>query len=203
MTANTRVRGPRRVSRSERVVAARSLVISGKRVSGTGRVFAARCEAASTRFRAGRQPDHLAATGLGEEAVPSVRRQQSKEPLFPRGDGCCTRQQTGDFCADPFLSIPAVRQLSAGKGVGRSASSSGSQRGEEGGKIRNNGWTQGAREARRRRRCIAIVRRSAPRRRRARETVRRRRKHRGGDVRPGQRAVSGSAQSARLVWRRR
>ena len=40
------------------------------------------------------------------------------------------------FCADPFLSIQAVRQLSAGKGVGRSTSSPGSPRGEEGGKIR-------------------------------------------------------------------
>ena len=83
------------------------------------------------------------------------------------------------FCADPFLSIQAVRQLSAGKGVGRSASSSGSPRGEEGGRIRSNGCAQRAREARRRRRCIAIVRRSAPRRRRARETASRRRKHRG------------------------
>jgi hypothetical protein len=61
------------------------------------------CEAASTRFRAGRQPDHLAATGLGEAAVPSGRQPQSTEPLFPRGDVCCTRQPTGDFCADPFL----------------------------------------------------------------------------------------------------
>jgi len=63
----------------------------------------ARCEAASTRFRAGRQPDHLASTGLGEAAVPSGRQPQSTEPLFPRGDVCCTRQPTGDFCADPFL----------------------------------------------------------------------------------------------------
>ena len=107
------------------------------------------------------------------------------------------------FCADPFLSIQAVRQLSAGKGVGRIASSSGSPRGEEGGRIRSNGCAQGASEARRRRRCIAIVRRSAPRRRRARETTRRQRKHRRGDVRAGQRADGGSAQLGRLVWRRR
>ena len=59
-----------------------------------------------------------------------------KEAMFPCGDVCCTRQQTGDFCADPFLSIPAVRQLSAGKGVGRSASSPWLATGEEGGKIR-------------------------------------------------------------------
>ena len=70
-------------------------------------------------------------------------------------------------------------------------------------KFDSNGCAYGAREAGRRRRCVAIVRRSAPRRRRARETARRRRKHRGGDVRVRQRAGSGSAQSAHLVWRRR
>ena len=40
---------------------------------------------------------------MGEAEVPSGRRPQSKEPLFPRGDVCCTRQQTVDFCAAPFL----------------------------------------------------------------------------------------------------
>ena len=40
---------------------------------------------------------------MGEAEVPSGRRPQSKEPLFPRRDVCCTRQQTGDFCAAPFL----------------------------------------------------------------------------------------------------
>ena len=105
-----------------------------------------------------------------EEAAVPLGRPQSRKRCSDARDVCCTRQQTGEFCADPFLSIPAVRQLSAGKGVGRSASSSGSPRGEEGGKIRSNcyGCAQGARKARRRRRCIAIVRRSAPRRRRAR-----------------------------------
>ncbi len=94
----------------------------------------------------------------GEVEFPcKIRQSIVKETLFPRGDVCCTRQQTGYFCADPFLSIPAVRHLSAGKGVGRSASSSGSPRGEEGGKIRSNSCAHGAREARRRRRCIAIV----------------------------------------------
>jgi hypothetical protein len=70
-------------------------------------------------------------------------------------------------------------------------------------KFDSNGCAHGAREAGRRRRCIALVRRSAPRRRRTRETPRRRRKHRGGDVRARQRAGSGRAQSACLVWRRR
>jgi hypothetical protein len=66
------------------------------------------------------------------------------------------QQQTGEFCADPFLSIPAVRQLSAGKGVGRSASSFGSPKG--GRTVENfnsNGCALEAHEAGRRRRCIA------------------------------------------------
>ena len=100
--------------------------------------------------------DHLAATGLGEAEVPSGRRQQSKEPLFPRGDVCCSRQQTGDFCADPISSIQAVRQLPAGKSGLATRSSSGSPRG--GGTVENfdsNGCAHGAREAGRRRRYIA------------------------------------------------
>jgi len=32
-----------------------------------------------------------------------LSRPQSKEQLFPSRDVCCTRQQTGDFCAAPFL----------------------------------------------------------------------------------------------------
>ena len=59
-----------------------------------------------------------------------IRQAIVKEALFPSRDVCWSHQQTGEFCADPFLSIPAVRQLSAGKGVGRSASSFGSTRGE-------------------------------------------------------------------------
>ena len=69
-----------------------------------------------------------------EAAVPLSGQTAVKEALFQRRDVCRTRQQTGEFCADPFLSIPAVRQLSAGKGVGRSAPSSGSPQGAEGGR---------------------------------------------------------------------
>jgi len=56
----------------------------------------------------------------------------------------------------PISSIPAVRQLSAGKSVGRSASSFGSPKG--GRTVENfdsNGCAHEAREAGRRRRCIA------------------------------------------------
>ena len=56
---------------------------------------------ASRRFRAGRQTDHLEAPALARSGCLS--RPQSKEALFQRGDVCCSRQQTGDFCADPFL----------------------------------------------------------------------------------------------------
>ena len=88
----------------------------------------------TTRFRAGRQPGPLMAPRIGRDGCPG--QVVVKEALFQHGDVCCTRQQTGDFCADPFLSIPALRQLSAGKGVGRSASSPWLATGEEGGKIR-------------------------------------------------------------------
>jgi hypothetical protein len=160
-----------------------------------------------------------------EEATVPGGQVVVKEALFQRRDVCCTRQQTCDFCADPFLSIPAVLQLPAGKDVGRSASLPGSPRGggrwknstttvtrteREAGRRRrcmekfdSNSCAHGARETGRRRRCIALVRRSTPRRRRVRETPHRRRKHHGGDVRARQRAGSGRAQSARLVWRRR
>ena len=77
--------------------------------------------------------------------------------MFQRGDVCCTRQQTGDFCADPFLrsrqcgSCRQARSLDPAffawltKGGGRW-------------KVKNfdsNGYAHGAREAGRRRRCIA------------------------------------------------
>ena len=111
----------------------------------------------TTRFRAGRQPGPLTAPVLGRSGCPTERAGRSQgRPLFQRGDVCCMQQQTGEFCADPFLSIPAVRQLSAGKGVGRSAPSSGSPKGgrtvED---FERNGCARRAREAGRRRRCIA------------------------------------------------
>jgi hypothetical protein len=60
------------------------------------------------------------------------------------------------FLCRPISSIPAVRQLSAGKSVGRSDFSPGSPRGEEGGKLR---------EQRLRAESARVVRRSAPWRR--------------------------------------
>ena len=38
-----------------------------------------------------------------EAAVPLSGQTAVKEALFQRWDVCCSRQQTGDFCADPFL----------------------------------------------------------------------------------------------------
>ncbi len=77
---------------------------SGTRSSGTGGPFRRRSEASHPD--ASEQVVSLI-TWLsqcsGEAGVPSGRRTQSKEPLFQRGDVCCTRQQTDDFCADPFL----------------------------------------------------------------------------------------------------
>jgi hypothetical protein len=41
---------------------------------------------------------------LGRSGRPTKRACRSQgRPLFQRGDVCCTRQQTGEFCADPFL----------------------------------------------------------------------------------------------------
>jgi hypothetical protein len=74
-----------------------------------------------------------------EEATVPGGQVVVKEALFQRRDVCCTRQQTCDFCADPFLSIPAVLQLPAGKDVGRSASLPGSPRG--GGRWKNSTTT--------------------------------------------------------------
>jgi len=106
----------------------------------------------TTRFRAGRQAGPLMAPRIGRDGC--LGQVVVKEALFPRVDVCCTRQQTGDFCADPFLSIPAVRQLSAGKGVGRSASSPRFATGEEGENFDSNGCAHRAREAGRRGRCM-------------------------------------------------
>jgi hypothetical protein len=83
-----------------------------------------------------------------EEAAVPLGRPQSRKRCFNARDVCCTRQQTGEFCADPFVSIPAVRQLSAGKSAGPSASSFGSPRG---GRTVENFESNGCA----RRRCIA------------------------------------------------
>ena len=62
------------------------------------------CWNITTRFRAGHQHDHLAAPVLGRSGCPTERAGRSQgRPLFQRGDVCCMQQQTGEFCADPFL----------------------------------------------------------------------------------------------------
>ena len=73
--------------------------------------------------------DHLAATGLGEAEVPSGRRPQSTEPLFPTRGRLLHATTDWRFLCRPISSIPAVRQLSAGNSVGRSDSSFGLPRG--------------------------------------------------------------------------
>ena len=131
-----------------------------------------------------------------EAAVPLGRPQSKKAAVSTRGRLLLATTNWRFLCRPHFFdfgSVSAVdRKLFRSADAWDRFSFAGSPTGEEGGKIRNNGCAQGAREARRRRRCIAIVRRSATRRRRARETARSRRKHRGGDVRAGQRSGSGS-----------
>jgi hypothetical protein len=115
----------------------RYLVTSGKRVSGTGRVFAARSEACI----------HT----LPESVVNLItwRPRCSEEAAVPlsgqttvNGAAVSTRGRllyaTTDWrlLCRPISSIPAVRQLSAGKSVGRSDSSPGLPKGEDGGKLR-------------------------------------------------------------------
>ena len=169
-------------------------------------------------------------------------------------DVCCTRQQTGDLCADPFLRFrqcgscrPQVisfcgrvgriqlRGLAKGGGRWRRRTSRASvARGERASCAEQR--TGGATSAQRRKCENALeLRGRAPAEfpdqafarestldketalwarwgaHRARVVARRQRfgvagrcdVHRGGDVRAGQRAGSGSVQSARLVWRRR
>ena len=195
--------------------------------------------------------DHLAATGLGEAEVPSGRRPQSTEPLFPTRGRLLHATTDWRFLCRPISSIPAVRQLSAGKSVGRSDSSSGLPRG--GGTVENfessgcarrgrrlcgaSHWGGDLRAGEKVRECAGVAgeararRISRPGDRTGEHTGTRRRRfgragvhtenawkqtrrqrfgvagrcdvHRGGDVRAGQRAGSGSVQSARLVWRRR
>ncbi len=207
--------------------------------------------------------DHLATTGLGEAEVPSGRRPQSTEPLFP------TRGRLLHATTDwRFLCRPISFDTGSAAAVGRQgrwtqrsfiwlATGSGRWKVEN---FDSNGCVHRAREAGRRRRCIAgcaerrageatytrgekvreragvagearARRISRPGDRTGEHTGTRRLRfgragvhtenawkqtrrqrfgvagrcdvHRGGDVRAGQRAGSGSVQSARLVWRRR
>ena len=84
---------------------------------------------------------------MGEAEVPSGRRPQSTEPLFPTRGRLLHATTDWRFLCRPISSIQAVRQLSAGKSVGRSDSSSGLPRG--GGTVENFESSGCARRARR------------------------------------------------------
>ena len=86
----------------------------------------------TTRFRAGRQPGPLTAPVLGRSGCLS--RPQSKEAAVSTRGRLLHATTDWRILCRPISSIPAVRQLSAGKGVGRSAPSSGSPQGAEGGR---------------------------------------------------------------------
>ena len=81
MTANNRVRGPRRVSRSSSSKESRNKWYAKQ---CTGRVFAARSEACiHTLPRVGRQLDPLAAPVLGRGGCPSVWTDRSQGSAVP------------------------------------------------------------------------------------------------------------------------
>jgi len=81
MTANLRVRGPRRVSRSSSSKESRNKWYAKQ---CTGRVFAARSEACiHTLPRVGRQFDHLAAPVLGRGGCPCVWTVRSQGSAVP------------------------------------------------------------------------------------------------------------------------
>ncbi len=93
---------------------------------------------------------------MGEAEVPSGRRPQSKEPLFPRGDVCCTRQQprTGDFCAAPFLRFLQCGSCWRARAGWPHVLCPAHHGGRKAENFDSNGCAHGAREAGRRRRCI-------------------------------------------------
>ena len=86
----------------------------------------------TTRFRAGRQPGPLTAPVLGRSGCLS--RPQSKEAAVSTRGRLLHATTDWRILCRPISSIPAVRQLSAGKGVGRNSPSSGSPQGAEGGR---------------------------------------------------------------------
>ena len=90
----------------------------------------------TTRFlsRLYGQPDQLTATVLGRDGCPSGQTVVKEAAVSARGRLLHATTDWRLLCR-PISSIPAVRQLSAGKSVGRSDSSPGSPRGEEGGKL--------------------------------------------------------------------
>jgi hypothetical protein len=195
-----------------------------------------------------------------EAAVPLSGQTAVKEALFQRGEVCCSRQQTGDLCADPFLRFRQCGSCRQARALDAANLRLARQGGEESEELRQQrlrvrSARGGQEKALHRRLCGAAhwggdlragekvreragvagearARRiSRPGDRTGEHTGTRRRRfgragvhtenawkqtrrqrfgvagrcdvHRGGDVRAGQRAGSGSVQSARLVWRRR
>jgi len=69
-----------------------------------------------------------------EAAVPVSGQSAVKEALFRREGRLLYATTDWRILCRPISSIPAVRQLSAGKGVGRNSPSSGSPQGAEGGR---------------------------------------------------------------------
>jgi len=91
----------------------------------------------TTRFlsRLYGQPDQLTATVLGRDVCPFGLTIVVKEAAVSTRGRLLHATTDWRLLCRPISSIPAVRQLSAGKSVGRSDSSPGSPRGEEGGKL--------------------------------------------------------------------
>ena len=87
----------------------------------------------TTRFRAGRQPGPLTAPVLGRGGT--CRRPQSKEQLFPSREVCWARQQTGDFCADPFLRFRQCGSCRQARALDAATLRLARQGGEDGGRL--------------------------------------------------------------------
>ena len=87
----------------------------------------------TTRFRAGRQPGPLTAPVLGRGGT--CRRPQSKEQLFPSREVCWVRQQTGDFCADPFLRFRQCGSCRQARALDAATLRLARQGGEDGGRL--------------------------------------------------------------------
>ena len=90
----------------------------------------------TTRFRAGRQPDPLTAPVLGRSGCPTERAGRSQgRPLFQRGDVCCMQQQTGEFCADPFLRYRQCGSCRQARALDAALLRLARQGGEDGGRL--------------------------------------------------------------------
>jgi hypothetical protein len=89
----------------------------------------------TTRFQPVVSTDQLTAPVLGRDGCPFGLTIIVKEAAVSTRGRLLHATTDWRILCRPISSIPAVRQLSAGKSVGRSDSSPGSPRGEEGGKL--------------------------------------------------------------------